>query len=231
MTAGGHAQWKDEIAAYLVGALEPGEAAELERHVAGCPDCRADLRHLSPAAELLPASVEAVEPPPELRARLIEQTRTEAAQAGPAPERRMPFVRRMRRSAWRPAVGLAAVALIAATVAGYALRGDDPSGGQATTVLAGKAPAVTAQLTSEGGTATLRLANVDELPEDRVLEAWVQREGEVTPVRGLFVPDDRGRATATIPDIDGVEAVMVTAEPEGGSKSPTSTPMVTISME
>ena len=69
-----------------------------------------------------------------------------------------------------------------AAVAGYAIRGGDSGGGDATTVAAGKPPAVTAKLVMEGDSATLRLANVDAMPSDRVLEAWVQRDGEVEPV-------------------------------------------------
>jgi anti-sigma-K factor RskA len=229
MSETGHEHWRDEIAAYLVGALDPGEAAELERHVAGCPDCQADLRHLRPAVDLLPESVERVEPPPRLRAEILGRARAEASHAAANPERQMPFSRRRWFTGWRPAAGLAAVALVVAALAGYAVRGGD-SGDQTTTVVAGKAPAVTAQLEMEGESATMHLANVREMPEDRVLEAWVQRDGEVERAGDLFVPDDAGRATATIPDMDGVEAVMVTAEPEGGSEAPTSTPMVIVEM-
>ena len=53
-----HERWSDDVAAYLLGALEPGEAAELERHLAGCERCRAELRWLRPAVELLPETVE-----------------------------------------------------------------------------------------------------------------------------------------------------------------------------
>jgi anti-sigma-K factor RskA len=87
------------------------------------------------------------------------------------------------------------------------------------------------RMVREGDAATLRLANVHDLPPDRVLEAWVRRDGEVEPVRGLFVPDRRGRASAMIPDMQGVDAVMVTAEPRGGSEAPTSAPMVTARIE
>jgi anti-sigma-K factor RskA len=83
----------------------------------------------------------------------------------------------------------------------------------------------------EGDSGTLRLANVDPMPPNRVLEAWVQRDGDVSPVRGLFVPDRDGRATAMIPDMHGVEAVMVTSEPAGGSAAPTSSPLVTAKIE
>ena len=66
-----HDRRRDDIAAYLLGAMEPGEAAELERHVAGCPECEQELQRLRPAVRVLPETVERVEPPAELRARLI----------------------------------------------------------------------------------------------------------------------------------------------------------------
>jgi anti-sigma-K factor RskA len=222
-----HRRWRDDVAAYLLGALEPGEAAEFERHVAGCADCQVDLRRLRPAVDLLPVSVERVEPPARLRAEILEQARTESAQSAATPKRDTPSGHRRWLRSWRPALGLAAVALIAAAVAGYAIRGGDTGGADSTTVLAGKAPAVTAQLVMEGDSATMHLANVREMPEDRVLEAWVQRDGEVERAGGLFVPDRNGRATAMISDMDGVEAVMVTSEPAGGSELPTSAPLVT----
>ena len=55
-----------------------------------------------------------------------------------------------------------------------------------------------------------------------MLEAWVQRDGEVEPVQALFVPDREGRASTELADMDGVEVVMVTTEPKGGSETPTS---------
>jgi anti-sigma-K factor RskA len=230
MSEADHTRWKDDVAAYVLGALEPGEAAELERHLDGCADCRAELRWLRPAVDLLPEKVERVEAPVELRAKIVEQVRAEPARAGAEPERQMPFARGRWLRGWRPVAALGTVALMLAAVAGYAVRGGDPVDSGATTVAAGKPPAVTAKLVMEGDSATLRLANVGEMPEDKVLEAWVQRDGEVTPVKGLFVPDREGRATAMIPDMDGVEAVMVTSEPEGGSAAPTSSPLVTVSM-
>jgi anti-sigma-K factor RskA len=224
MSEADHTRWKDDVAAYVLGALEPGESAELERHLEGCADCRAELRWLRPAVDLLPEKVERVEAPPQLRAKIVEQVRSEPAAAV------APFGRRRWFRSWRALAAVGVAALMLAAVAGYAARGGDSGGGGATTVAAGKPPAVTAKLVMEGDSATLRLANVDEMPENKVLEAWVQRDGEVTPVRGLFVPDRDGRATATIPDVRGVEAVMVTTEPPGGSDSPTGAPMVTLAM-
>ena len=93
-------------------------------------------------------------------------------------------------------------------------------------VTGASAGGVTAKMVSEGDSGTLHLANVKQLPSDRVLEAWVQRDGEVEPVEALFVPDRKGKASTELPDMDGVEVVMVTTEPSGGSESPTSSPIV-----
>ncbi len=43
MNATDHNRWKEDLAAYMLGALEPDEAAELERHLEGCERCRAEM--------------------------------------------------------------------------------------------------------------------------------------------------------------------------------------------
>ena len=231
MSEADHKGRKDDVASYVLGALEPDEAAELERHLEGCAECRAELRWLQPAVDLLPEKVERVDAPGALRAKIVEQVREEAARAGTDSRRQMPFSRRRWLQGWRPVAAAGLVALMLAGVAGYAIRGGDSAGVGATTVAVGEAPAVTAKLVMEGDSAMLKLANVGAMRGDRVLEAWVQREGEVERAGGLFVPDRAGQATAMIPDMHGVEAVMVTAEPEGGSELPTSDPLVTASIK
>ncbi|HET8814662.1 MAG TPA: sigma factor [Solirubrobacterales bacterium] len=77
---------------------------------------------------------------------------------------------------------------------------------------------------------TLRLAGVEQLPPGRVLEAWVSRDGEVEAVPVLFVPDRHGQAETRIADMGGVDEVMVTEEPRGGSVAPTGEPIVAISV-
>jgi anti-sigma-K factor RskA len=227
-----HDPRREEVAAYLLGALEPAEAGALERHLEGCPDCRAELRWLEPALQTLPESVEPVDPPPALRDRVLSQARAEAGstQSDAAVGRRPSWLRGR-----RPLAAVAALALVAALIVGSAVRGDR-SGGEAegtTVAAAGRAPGVTVKMIArgDGREATLELSGVHEMSSDRVLEAWVQRDGIVSPVRrALFVPDRDGRASTRIPSTEGVEAVMVTAEPRGGSEQPTSTPMVTLQM-
>lgn len=227
MSENGHERHRDELAAYLLGALEPGEAAELERHLAGCEECRTELEWLRPAVQLLPESVERVEPPRELRGRLMEQVRSEAANAPESSRGRDWSI-----GGWslRPLAGLAALALVVAAVAAYAIGNGGSDGGNVTTVVAGHSPEVTAEMVRDGESGTLHLANLHQLPPDKVLQAWVERDGSVVSAKTLFVPNQDGTASATIDDMDGVSTVMVTAEPRGGSVQPTGAPIVSVSM-
>jgi anti-sigma-K factor RskA len=232
MNETGHERWHEELSAYALGALEPGEAAELERHLAGCERCREELDWLRPAVQVLPESVERLEAPAELRGRLMEQVRSEA---GPRTSRRGLRGRfglggggALRSQ--RAAIGLTAAALIVAGLVGYEVSGGGSGGSGTTTVAAGHSPGVVAQVARDGETATLRLANLRQLPPDKVLQAWVQRGTRVVSAKALFVPNSDGTATATIDDMDGVKTVMVTAEPRGGSVQPTDAPIVSVSI-
>ncbi len=229
MNESDHGRWRDELAAYALGALEPGEAAELERHMAGCEACRTELEWLRPAVQLLPESVERVEPPPELREGLMEQVRAEAHRSA---RRSWGFQSLRSRGgglSWRPLAGLAAVVLVVAALGAYAIGGGSGGSG-ATTVVAGQAPGVTAEMVRDGESGTLHLTHLHQLPRDEVLQAWVQRDGRVVSAKTLFVPNRDGTASATIDDMDGVTTVMVTAEPRGGSVQPTSEPIVSVSI-
>ena len=230
MSANEHEQHGDELAPYLLGALEPGEAAALERHLAGCEECRTELEWLRPAVQLLPESVERVEPAPRLRQNLMEQVRAQAESAATSSNRE----RRWGIGGWslRPLAGPAAVVLVVAAVAAYAIGTDDSGGGgETTTVTSGHAPGVTAQMVSEGQSGTLHLANLHQLPTDKVLQAWVRtrRQGRIgedalrpQPGRHRLRHDRRHEGAST--------TVMVTAEPRGGSAQPTSAPIASVSV-
>jgi hypothetical protein len=159
--------------------------------------------------------------------KVMAEVREDVKRTAPKRERRPLF---SGFGGWRPVAALATVALLIAAVGGYAIRDGESNSGPETTTVAttGKASAVGATMVMTGDSGTLKLKNVRNMPPDRVLEAWVQRDGTVEPVPALFVPDRKGRASTTIPDTRGVEVVMVTAEPRGGSDSPTSAAMVTL---
>lgn len=220
MSGSDHTQWSEDLAAYMLGALEPGEAAGFERHLAGCERCREEMRWFEPALQTLPESVARQEPPPRLRENLMAEVR---ADARPAP-------RRSRRWLLRPAVAFAAIVLVAAAVAGYEIGkgGGDEGGGN--TVLSSRQHGITVKMVQEGNGGTLHLAGVHQTAPGKVLEAWVRREGTVEPVPALFVPDRKGQAETTIADMSGVDTVMVTEEPQGGSEEPTSPAIVTMSV-
>lgn len=238
----GHDRWSEELAAYLLGALDPAEATAFEGHAERCERCRAEARWLAPALQALPESVERVEPPPQLRDRLMAEVLADVADVREEtePESGRGGLGQRLAAAWRrlgegplglrPLAGLAALALVVAAVAGYLVGSDGSPGpaGAPATVTSGQAPGVVAEMVSEGDGGSLHLANVKQLPEDKVLEAWVQREGEVEAVPALFEPDREGRATTTVADMSGVETVMVTVEPAGGSEAPTGDPIVTM---
>ncbi|HEX8049927.1 MAG TPA: anti-sigma factor, partial [Solirubrobacterales bacterium] len=80
---------------------------------------------------------------------------------------------------------------------------------------------MTVTMIQEGGGGRLELAGVPQPPKDKVFEAWVEREGEVEAVPALIVPNRHGHAETTIADMNGVETLMITVEPRGGSETPT----------
>jgi hypothetical protein len=64
-------------------------------------------------------------------------------------------------------------------------------------------------------------------PEGRVYQVWLKRPGrDPEPTRALFGVRD-GRATVEVPGaVRGVEQILVTDEPRGGSRVPTRAPVV-----
>lgn len=222
MNGSDHARWSEDLPAYMLGALEPAEGAEFERHLEGCERCLAEVDWLEPAVQTLPESVERQQPPRRLRESLMAEVRADARPA------RQP--RQRWRWSWRPAVALAALVLAVAGVAGYEIGKGGDEGGEASTIVSRQADGITVKMVREGEGGTLQLANVHQLSPKKVLEAWVRRKGEVEPVPALFVPDREGRASTTIDDMSGVDTVMVTEEPQGGSKQPTGEPIATMSV-
>jgi anti-sigma-K factor RskA len=229
MTDTDHNLWREDLAAYVLGALEADEAARFERHLESCERCSEEIGWLQPALNVLPESVQRQEPPKRLRQSLMAEVRAEARaeQRSPEPSRW--------RSLWqarglRVATGFAVVALVAAAVVGYEVGQGDSGRSPSSTVVSRQPDGITVKMVREGGGGKLHLSGVSQLPPDKVLEAWVEREGQVEAVPALFVPDRKGQAETTIEDLSGVRTVMVTKEPSGGSDAPTGEPIVTMSV-
>lgn len=235
MSGSDHTRWSEDLAAYVLGALSPDEAAEFERHLEGCERCQSEVRWFEPAVRSLPESVERQEPPPRLREALMVEVRADARAAEAEGEGGsvLGWIRgSLSPRGLRLAGGVAALALAVAAVAGYEIgkggSGSESNGGAVT--LSAQEHGITAKMVREGEGGTLHLADVHQLPPGKVLEAWVRREGTVEAVPALMVPDRKGQAETTIADMNGVDTVMVTEEPQGGSEAPTSPAIVTMSV-
>jgi anti-sigma factor RsiW len=171
------------------------------------------------AAWLFPARVSATpEPPAEPTAR---------------PERPRPARRRWWRLpplALRPIpAALAATVLIALGVGGGVLLsgGDEAARTVTAEVVAPSSPGARASLTVGGDRATLRVRDFPAPPQGRVYQVWLKRPGRAPdPTTALFTVRD-GDATVQVPgSVEGVDQVLVTAEPDGGSQEPTMDPVI-----
>lgn len=235
-----HAQWADSVGAYLLEALPYAERDGFERHVEGCALCRADVESLQVATAALPASVEPLSPPPALKARIMAVVEAEAqlleAAAGPRadlPERARPRRRRLTLPSIRPAFALAcAVALLVVGGLGGALfAGGERGPGTRTVVASVERGDASARLVVGDDASRLEVADLAEPPEGRVYQVWTLREGgKPVPSSALFVPRSDGTASVAVPgSLEGVDQVLVSHEPVGGSRAPTSTPFLSAS--
>ena len=205
-------RWSDELAAYALDALGADEASAVEAHLAECEQCRAELRWLEPAVDVLAESVAQLRPPPALRERLLAETATPPA----AGNGRTGWRRFWPSWATRPVTALAVSALLVAGIAGYALRGGDDEPMPAAPQLA---------LDRHGDSGTLRVSNLPAV-EEGVYQVWIQHGDEVSP-SSAFLTDAEGSAETRIPsDLAGADAVMVTHEPERGREHPSSEPLI-----
>ena len=209
---------RDDLVAYSLGALESGEERGVEDHVPGCARCTRELEALAPAVAVLGESVEQLEPPPELRERVLAVVRSEA-EPERAPE---PAVRRkpghLRSFLMRPATALAALAVAVAGVAGYLVR--DTGGGESTEPVVA-ATGIGGSLVVGDTSSMLSLHGMAPLHKQAVYQAWVQHGTSVRPSSN-FIPDRSGNAmTAIDGHLSAGDQVMVTQESAPGHTTPT----------
>jgi anti-sigma-K factor RskA len=218
---------RDDLVAYSLGALDPREASAVEAHAPSCARCSRELEALAPAVAVLGESVEQLEPPPELRQRVLAIVRddAEAKRAAQEPEVvedvTMPRERRgLRGLLLRPAMGLAAVAIAAAGIGGYVIAGN--GGEEGTTTVPVVAQSGIGGTLAVGDTSSmLDLHGLKQLTGREVYQVWVARGSNVRPSSN-FIPDGSGRAmTAVDGQLTTGTKVMVTREPHPGLTTPT----------
>ena len=232
-----HTLWADSVGAYVLGALERDECDGFEAHLAECEICRRDVAELRVAADALPVSVPIVSPPPALKGRIMAVVESEAellAAAGrradePAPARR----RRGRLLAGRLAVAPGRRARVRARAA----RRRRPRGGAAERRRGcphrrrrrrrRRAPRCGSRSTTTARSCSCR--DMPAPPAGRIYQVWLKRPGkDPEPTSVLWSTRGDGSAEVAVPgSLEGVEAVLVTDEPPGGSETPSKAPVIT----
>ncbi len=214
----GHDRFLELCAAWALGALDEGDRAPFEAHVAaGCPACEAEIARCAEAAALLAAAAPPVAPPASLRDRVLD------AVGEP---------RRGRKFSLAPALGwIVAAGLLAVVLMGWQLVTD-----LSRTVRQERewnellqSPAVPLAPTPDGardlsarvhydkstGRALLVFDNYRP-PEGRAYELWAIRDKGPESL-GLLEPDSEGRAVLRLADAGRAAAFAVSLEPPGGA--------------
>ncbi|MFE0651410.1 anti-sigma factor domain-containing protein [Streptomyces sp. NPDC059534] len=238
--------------AYVLDALDTGEERDaVERHLARCPACAAEVRELSETAARLGLAV--AEPvPPALRADVLRRIQgvrqvspvtphTGRASGGGRGLRRLPR--------WALAASLAGVVALAG-VAGVEYRHAEEAGLRAAraearaeavaAVLAAPDARVTTARLGDGAVGTLvhspsldravfAAAGMPAPPSGKVYQLWYDDAGTMRPA-GLMPPGSATSATLLEGPANRSAGIGITVEPEGGSPRPTSAPVATMAM-
>ena len=235
-----HELLEDAVAAFVLGAGEPGEADMVRTHLEACASCLELAARLNRAVAALPLAAEEVSPPARLRERIL------AAAAGTAPSTpdfsRNQTVRRSQRPRFLAKSGMrglnwaplaAAAALVIALGAGIGI-------GHAIV----PAPSLVAAHHSLAGTGALRgttasvvdfrgagttLVEFHGLPAaapGKVYELWLIPSGAKPVPAGVFVPDQDGSKVLVLSrGLAGYKVMAVTIETgPDGAVQPTQQP-------
>jgi anti-sigma-K factor RskA len=226
-----HDEYKDNIGAYMLGALPELESELLERHLATCESCRSEVEELRPVTAAMARSVPQVEAPPELKTRLMDIVNSEAADASEprrVRERRSFgswFAGLQPRMAAAMAVGVLALGVVVGVGVGQLGGGDNSK----TTTIAAKIdrklmPSGDASLAVKGKSGKLELTGAPQPPAGRAYQLWYQH-GKTIERGGTFRPRRDGSYEADV-SVAGANAVMVTVERAGGAPAPTGPPVM-----
>ena len=218
----------EALAAYASDGLEPGEHAAAASHLAECRNHDAELAALRQTFAGLASAAAPVEPPPSLRASLLEAFDREAGgaqrQPEPPPAATASPRTRLAPAAWLGYALAAALLVLAIGLGAWgASRGDG-----------GEDELVFAVTTTEAGQLHVtylpahRLGfievDVPPLEEGLTYQAW-RIDGDGNAASLGVLPSNAG-SFALQDDLEGATAVALSVEPAGGSVSPTSNPIL-----
>jgi anti-sigma-K factor RskA len=232
-----HEQFRDLCAAYALGALDPPESAELEKHLSnGCDICSLEIAAHRETMTAMGRIVEERTPSPESATRLFQRIGLSTRPAGTtAPARRAGSAAgAFHRLSLAAALLLAVVSLVVALASrGHVADLKDQIAAfesatdpivsivdlRASPSAAGARIRVT--FDPRNSKWSLFAHDLPSPPAGMVYQGWLLREG-IAHDLGTFLPDPSGHGFASVP-LPGDPAetrVQVTLEPEGGSDQP-----------
>ncbi len=223
----------DDAAPYVLGAL--ADADQYREHLGECASCRAHVAELQLVVDTLPASVPPILAPESMRARVLATVRSEAellkAAGGRAEEAPARAGRRrsLRVSPLGAGLAIAATALAAVAITIGLNSGTHPRVTSAH--IAASVRGASAALRQSGSRAELVVSGMPQPPPGDIYEVWLARSGTPHATDALFGVTSSGSASVNVPgDLHGVQEVMVTREPQGGSLHPTSPPLLRVAL-
>ncbi len=223
----------ENLAAYVLGALEGSEQIRVESHVATCTTCAGLLEQYRGVVGALPLGLDPVPPPAEAWAAI----RAEAVRRRPR-GRELASIKGLpswRRLVWPVLTALAASLLVWNVVLQLELTRRPPGPevealarrpGRLVILTGTGAPGASGRLlvAIDGHHGHLATAGLRPLPAERTYQLWFVRPGAPTVTGGAFRVDSRGRAWATITvpvPLDEARVIAITEEPAPGSTAPT----------
>lgn len=231
---------------YAMNALSDVERAEFEAHLPHCPTCAREVAELQATAGILGVAME-LAPPAHLRAQVLQGVTTtrQLSPEAPAPEAAVLTLPTHNRWLVRTSVLAAAASVLVAIVVGVqgaqdrdeldALRQSTAGYGQVSELLNAPDAKLLNDAGSSGGNGTVVMSpsrnkavfiasGLPSLPADRTYQLWVVGPGGP---RSAGLVRDEPVVTEGLAD---AQAIALTVEPTGGSASPTTDPVLAISM-
>lgn len=243
-----HERMLDDVAAYALGALGGADAARVRAHLRECDECRSEYHALASTAATIANAAQGPEPGEMLKARIMREVRPADA-SKPAPAQRTTTL------IWPVYVVAAACFAVAVALSIFNLslleqlhsaqsklaQSQERSSGLSHDLAAERSTVAdlmdenarrldvpNGQIVLVRDRVYITMHDMPQPPKGKVYQAWSLPKGSKTMVPAqTFVPDAQGVAVIALPvDASATAAVAVSVEPEGGSKQPTTKPVV-----
>lgn len=238
-----HETMLDDVAVYALGMLPAAQAERVREHLRTCDGCRAEYEALAPVVAAVGTSQEAcadtasggVVASPLIKARLMREVRSSGTSSA-------------RANVWPAYFAAAACFALAIASVLYSVSLNDRLHAVQASLAhqnahVAKDESMLADLASDsaqrfpvrggeavraGGRLYLAMHDLPPAPKGKVYQAWTLPRGSKTMVPSVtFAPDNRGVALVAVSSDAGNDvAVAVSVEPPGGSKQPTSAPVL-----